>query len=232
MKKKILLIEDEPSIADNILYALESEGFEVVWAETGEKGEEKIRTQPIDCIVLDVGLPDWNGFELCKAIRRNHETPILFLTARSEEIDRVIGLEIGADDYVTKPFSPRELVARVKAILRRRKPSFSPAQFSSSLQASNLFQIDESRYQILFQGKPLKLSRYEYRILKILIHRPGQVFTRDKLMELAWDDPDSSLDRTVDAHIKNIRAELRKIDASEEWIETHRSLGYSLKETG
>jgi two-component system catabolic regulation response regulator CreB len=178
----------------------------------------------VDLILLDIGLPDMSGFDLCKEIRKTLNVPILFLTARADEIDRVVGLEIGGDDYMTKPFSPRELSARVKAILRRTQPSHS------SEMPAQAFEVDESRRQILYCGSPLDLSRYEYALLKTFIRRPGHVFSRDQLMELCWDEPDTSMDRTVDAHIKNIRNKLKNIKPDLDPIVTHRGTGYSLKE--
>jgi two-component system, OmpR family, catabolic regulation response regulator CreB len=224
MKPKILIVEDERAIAENIQYALETDGFETHCISTGTPALSILKKQPIDLVVLDIGLPDINGLELCKQIRKAHNLPIIFLTARSHEIDRVVGLEIGADDYVVKPFSPRELSARVKAVLRRSgQPTPSPS-------SSETFRIDESRHQIFFSNTPVELSRYEFNLLKILILRPGHVYSRDQLMELAWDEPEASMDRTVDAHIKNIRAKLKAIDPDMEPIVTHRGIGYALKE--
>jgi two-component system catabolic regulation response regulator CreB len=168
-----------------------------------------------------------NGFELCKEIRKTDSTPIIFLTARSGEVDRVVGLEIGADDYLVKPFSPRELTARVKAIFRRIQKN--GGDFSAK-DETGPFQIDEERYTISYFGSDLGLSRYEYRLLKVMIERPGRVLSRDQLMDLAWEEPEASMDRTVDAHIKSLRAKLKKVKPSEDPIQTHRGLGYSLKE--
>jgi two-component system catabolic regulation response regulator CreB len=224
MKPRILIVEDEPAIADTIQYALETDGFSTVCLASGQGVRTFLSKESVDLILLDVGLPDMSGFDLCKEIRKTLNVPILFLTARADEIDRVVGLEIGGDDYMTKPFSPRELSARVKAILRRTQPSRPsgiPAQ---------AFQVDESRRQILYFGSSLDLSRYEYALLKTFIRRPGHVFSRDQLMELCWDEPDTSLDRTVDAHIKNIRNKLRNIKPDLDPIVTHRGMGYSLKE--
>jgi two-component system catabolic regulation response regulator CreB len=175
-------------------------------------------------MILDIGLPDINGIELCKEIRKSRDLPIIFLTARSAEIDRVVGLEIGADDYVVKPFSPRELCARVKAVLRRTR---QPAADGPS---SRAFQLNESKRQISYFGSPVDLSRYEYNLLTPFIHRPGHVFSREQLMDLAWDEPEASMDRTVDAHIKNIRAKLKIIAPDIDPIITHRGVGYALKE--
>lgn len=237
MAVKILLIEDEPSIAETITYKLSTEGFECVWCATGADGLAELSRGAVDLVVLDVGLPDCSGFELCKTILKSYEVPIIFLTARAEEIDRVVGLEIGADDYMVKPFSPRELAARVKVVLRRteKKPKAEPAPTPAPAPAvrpgpSLPFIVDEGRFTITYHGEELKLSRYEYRILTVLIGRPGWVFSREKLMDMVWDVPESSMDRTVDAHIKSLRSKLRAVREDEEAIRTHRGLGYSLKE--
>ncbi len=225
MKPRILIVEDEPSIADNIQYALETDGFDAICFSEGIKALEYLDKEGVDLIVLDVGLPDINGFELCKDIRKKTNTPIIFLTARADEVDRIVGLEIGADDYVTKPFSPRELTARIKAVLRR-----TGTVRENPPENSSVFIVDESRRRITYLGKPLELSRYEFNILKTFINRPGHVFSRDKLMDMAWEEPEASLDRTVDAHIKNIRAKLRSIEPDSDPIITHRGIGYSLRE--
>ncbi len=224
MKNRILIVEDEPAILDNIQYALETDGFEAICFSAGISALEFLDREDVNLIVLDIGLPDINGFELCKQIRKKGNTPVLFLTARTDEVDRVVGLEIGADDYVTKPFSPRELTARIKAILRRTGPA------DSKISLNKAFQVDESRRRITYLGKILDLSRYEFNILKTFISRPGHVFSRDRLMDLAWEVPEASLDRTVDAHIKNIRSKLRAINPESDPITTHRGIGYSLKE--
>ncbi|MCG8689427.1 MAG: two-component system response regulator CreB [Desulfobacterales bacterium] len=225
MKKHILIVEDESSIAENIRYALETEGFETTWLSEGREVAALAGSGRIDLIVLDIGLPDYNGMELCKKIRTFSSIPVIFLTARSDEIDRVVGLEIGADDYMVKPFSPRELSARVKAILRRvgDKPAAAP-------DPTGRFELDEERFRISYCSRSLELPRYEFRILSLFIKNPGRVYTRELLMDLVWDDPEMSTDRTVDAHIKNIRAKLKKITPDLDPIQTHRSLGYLLRE--
>jgi len=224
MKPKILIVEDEPTIVDSIQYALETDGFDVRCLLSGSPVMPMLSREKMDLIILDIGLPDINGLELCKEIRKTHTIPIIFLTARADEVDRVVGLEIGADDYVVKPFSPRELAARVKAVLRRAAAA-SPAPSPSAV-----FAIDESRRQITYFNTPLALSRYEYDILKTFISRPGRVFSRDQLMDLVWDEPEASMDRTVDAHIKNIRAKLKLVNPDVDPVATHRGMGYSLKE--
>jgi two-component system catabolic regulation response regulator CreB len=226
MKPRILIVEDEPGIADTLQYALRTDGFEPAWAATGEEALAQMRAQPPALVVLDVGLPDINGFELFKRLRELGDVPVVFLTARNDEIDRVVGLELGADDYVPKPFSPRELVARVRSILRRAAKTAAPA----AAPPATPIQIDDGRRQIRFYGKPLELSRYEYGLLKTLASRPGHVFTRDALLERVWDDPGESLDRTVDAHVKTLRAKMKLIAPGLDPIRTHRGTGYALAE--
>ena len=229
MKPKILIIENEPAIADTIRYALETEGFEPVWCATGEEGLAQLQAQSPALSILDIGLPDMNGFEVFKRAQALSTAPIIFLTARSDEIDRVVGLELGADDYIAKPFSPRELVARIRTILRRSNKAGGPAQGFSMVCPAAL-QIDEERRAIRFYGQLLDLSRYEYGLLKTLITRPGRVYPRDELLALVWDEPGESTDRTVDAHIKMLRAKLKLIAPGVEAIRTHRGTGYALEE--
>ncbi|WP_354688679.1 beta-lactam response regulator transcription factor BlrA [Aeromonas sp. 19NY04SH05-1] len=220
-KRLIWLVEDEASIADTLIYALQTDGFEVEWFMLGQQLLTRLAQVQPDFLILDVGLPDISGFELCKQVRARSDVPLMFLTARSEEIDRLIGLEIGADDYVAKPFSPREVCARVRVILRRSQPT-APKQ-------SAALTLDEERARIHFHGQPLMLTRYEYLLLKTLIQSPGRVYSRQQLMDLVWQDAEESLDRTVDTHIKTIRAKLRDQDPDANLILTHRGLGYSLE---
>ena len=222
---RILLIEDEPGIADTVVYALNTEGFEAFWERTGSAGLACFRQQLPDLVILDIGLPDANGFDLCRTLRAEASVPVIFLTARHQEIDRVVGLEIGADDYVVKPFSPRELTARVRAVLRRSQPDTEG--HPSSAHAIGPFHLDEAACLIHYLDTPLNLSRYEYRLLQVLLHAPLRVYSRDQLLDLAWDGADS-VDRTVDTHIKTLRAKLRAVDATRNPIRTHRGLGYSL----
>jgi two-component system catabolic regulation response regulator CreB len=227
---KIMVVEDEPSIADNISYALTTEGYEPVCLGTGKEALEHLEKNDIALIVLDIGLPDINGFELLKEIRAKHNTPVICVTARDSEVDKVVGLEIGADDYVVKPFSPRELTARVRSVLRRASGAEMATEQPEEAHSS-AFSVDEQRYTISYHGEPLELSRYEYRLLAVLVSRPGMVFTREQLMNKAWEEPDMSLDRTVDTHIKTIRQKLKAIRSDEDIIVTHRGIGYSLKES-
>ncbi|MGA7278814.1 MAG: two-component system response regulator CreB [Desulfocapsaceae bacterium] len=224
-KPRILVVEDEPAIAETIQYALQTDGCEVVCLQAGNLVHELLDSEKVDLVILDIGLPDISGIELCKQIRRGSNVPIIFLTARSDEIDRVVGLEIGGDDYIVKPFSPRELAARVKAVLRRVRG------VSTERRQNNSFRIDMDRRQITYCGSLLELSRYEYNILIVFLESPGRVFSRDQLMERAWEEPDASMDRTVDAHIKNIRAKLKQVEPAADPIVTHRGVGYALTES-
>jgi two-component system catabolic regulation response regulator CreB len=227
-RQRILVVEDEPAIADTIIYALSTDGFEPHWCANGGAALEAVRAGNFALAVLDVGLPDINGFDLFKQLQQiGSGVPAIFLTARSGEIDKVVGLELGADDYIAKPFSPRELVARVRTVLRRVQRS-APTPVPPT--AAGGFAIDDERKLIRLRGRALDLSRTEYRLLKVLIERPGRVFSRDELMERAWDDPASAFDRTVDAHVKALRAKLREASPGDDPIVTHRGLGYSLRE--
>lgn len=254
-KPRILIAEDESGIADTLQYVLKSDGFIPVWCATAEEAIAQFAQEPPALAILDIGLPDLNGFELFKRLQALNqsmggpEVPMVFLTARSDEIDRVVGLELGADDYIAKPFSPRELVARVRTILRRsaRSGSGAPqgaagtnhvgvhqtaangAPAGSQVPVSP-FALDTERMQIRYYGRLLELSRYEYGLLRLLVQRPGRVFTRDEMLELVWDDSSDSFDRTVDAHIKTLRAKLKAIAPEVEPIRTLRGTGYALNE--
>jgi two-component system catabolic regulation response regulator CreB len=226
VRQSILVVEDEAAIAETITYALQTEGFTPVWRTTGREALAVLAAQPFALVVLDVGLPDLSGFDVCRELRKQHAVPVIFLTARSGEVDKIVGLELGADDYLAKPFSPRELTARVRAILRRTSgngggtPAAAPAGWTH----------DAGKCRIAFRGQPLDLTRNEYRLLAALLAAPGRVFSREQLMTAAWDDPGAALDRTVDAHIKTVRAKLRAVAPEADPIVTHRGLGYSLSE--
>jgi two-component system catabolic regulation response regulator CreB len=230
MRPPILIVEDEPGIADTLQYALRTDGFEPLWCATGEAALQAVAARAPALVILDVGLPDLSGFEVFKRLREASDVPVVFLTARADEIDRVVGLELGADDYVTKPFSPRELVARVRTVLRRTQRTGPSRPAALDPAAPKAFDLDEGRRQIRFYGRVLELSRYEYGLLKTLIARPGHVYSRDRLLELVWDDHAESIDRTVDAHVKTVRAKLKLIAPTLEPIRTHRGAGYALAE--
>ncbi|EMK02005.1 transcriptional regulatory protein, C-terminal domain protein [Leptospira sp. B5-022] len=175
-----------------------------------------------DLLVLDVGLPDSNGFEVLKELRRKYSIPVILLTARESELDRVLGLELGADDYMVKPFSPRELVARIRAVLRRYDGN-SEEKFTD-------FVMDDERKIIYYHGKSLSLTPYEYKTLVLFIKRRGKIFSRDEIMDLVWTEPEDSFDRAVDTVIKNLRARLKEVRPDLDPIETRRGQGYGLKE--
>ena len=213
----ILIVEDEAAIADTLIFALQGEGFTTTWLTLGQAALEHQRQTPADLIILDIGLPDITGFETCKQLRRFSEVPVMFLSARDGEIDRVVGLEIGADDYVVKPFSPREVTARVRAILKRIGPGAAPA----------VFQVDLERMQIAYRGQLLSLTRHEFRLLQCLLEQPERVFSREQLLDALGVPADAGYERSIDSHIKSVRAKLRLVRAEAEPIQTHRGLGYS-----
>jgi two-component system catabolic regulation response regulator CreB len=232
MKPRILIVEDDPGIADVLVYALNADGFEPHRFATGTDALAALPQLQPALVLLDIGLPDGNGLEVFQRIRALRPAqPVVFLTARSEEIDRVVGLELGADDYVAKPFSPRELLARVRTILRRSQRGPEPAAAPGPAPAAALpFEVDTERQRIRFYGQALELSRYEYGLLRTLVARPGRVYSRDELLTLVWDQHAESLDRTVDAHVKTVRAKLKAIAPHADPIRTHRGSGYALAE--
>jgi two-component system, OmpR family, catabolic regulation response regulator CreB len=240
----ILILEDEPSIAESLVFVLQSESFTTHWETLAGKALAYLQTTPVDLVVMDVGLPDMTGFEACKQLRKFSEVPVIFLTARGAELDRVIGLEIGADDYVVKPFSPRELAARVKAILKRTRlvtavGSAAPesiaahtsvtagAVLSSTTNTALEFIIDNDRKQISYHQQPLVLTRLEFSLLQTLVAQPGRVFSRDQLLDALGISPDAGYDRNIDGHIKTLRAKLRAIAPDAEPIKTQRGFGYA-----
>ncbi len=226
---RLLLVEDEPAIADTLVYVLENECHVVSHAMTGMDALAMQSAAAHDLAILDVGLPDMTGFDLCRKLREKWPIPVLFLTARGGELDRVLGLEIGGDDYVTKPFSPREVAARVKAILRRT----GAGAVSLPEVVAGALVVDDVEKRIRCGAERIDLTAHEYRMAAVLISRPGRVFTREQLLEHAWDDPGAVTDRTVDTHVKSLRAKLREACAgAEEMIVTRRGLGYSYSPQG
>ncbi|MBV8871660.1 MAG: two-component system response regulator CreB [Metakosakonia sp.] len=222
---RIWLVEDEASIAETLIYMLQQDGFAVTSFERGLPVLDEAARQLPDLAILDVGLPDISGFELCRRLlARAPGLPVLFLTARSDEVDKLLGLEMGADDYIAKPFSPREVCARVRTVLRR----FQKATVQSSLLRVGQFELDEEAAIVRWCGDILPLTRYEFLLLKTLLHAPGRVFSRQQLMDLVWTDAEESFDRTVDTHIKTLRAKLRAVNSELSPINTHRGMGYSL----
>lgn len=217
----ILLVEDEPAIAETVLYALRAEGFAAEHLLLGGSVLPRLAQGGIDLLILDVGLPDRSGFEVCRELRTRHALPVIFLTARSDEVDRVLGLELGGDDYLAKPFSPRELVARVRARLRRHDTG-APVR-------AGRFEVDAEAHRITLDGRPLALTRYEYALLAELLRRPGAILSRAQLLDRVWGDALESGERTVDTHVKTLRAKLREQDPAFDPIRTHRGLGYAIE---
>ena len=222
---QILIVEDEVAIADTLVFALQADGFATRWVRLANEALDLLRTQPFDLVILDVGLPDSSGFEACKALRQFSEVPVMFLTARGSEVDRVVGLEIGADDYVVKPFSPREVAARVRAILKRSRGNIGNGQTAAAPDAE--FHIDADKAQIAFLGKPLKLTPHEFHLLGKLVAHPARVWSREQLLDALGQPADAGYERNVDTHIKSLRAKLREIAPSRDPIQTHRGFGYS-----
>lgn len=219
---RILLVEDERGIWEALALAFSREAFEVQQCSLGRDAIAAVRSRAPDLVVLDVGLPDTTGFEVCKALRSFSEVPIIFLTARGEELDRVLGLELGADDYLSKPFSPRELIARVRAVLKRSRGTGAPlvAQTEVGLRR------DPDHACIRWRGEALALTRAEYLLLGALMEAKGRVLSRSQMMA-AWDDPDMTGERTVDVHVRALRAKLKLAGADPACIATHRGFGYS-----
>lgn len=223
----ILIVDDEPSIADTLAYALRTESYAPSCVGLGQEALSALRTGEYALVILDIGLPDINGFDVCRELRRHSNVPVIFLTARTDEIDRVIGLELGADDFVSKPFSPREVVSRVRAILRRSRRSVHPPSTDRAM-----FAVDTDGARIAYFGVWLSLTRYEFGMLSVLLEKPGKVYSRARLMEMVWSDAAETMDRTVDAHIKTLRAKLRAVRPGVDPIGTHRGLGYSIRSEG
>ncbi len=217
----ILVVDDEPNIVELAKLYLEQEGYHVERVGNGSDALLKLNSAKPSLIVLDLMLPDIDGFEVCRQIRKKSDVPILMLTARKEDVDKIVGLELGADDYLTKPFNPRELVARVKAILRRYQSGLRPGQ---AIEVGNL-RIDPARHEATIDGQPLRLRTKEFDLLATLAQNLGVVLTRDRLLEMVWETDYYGETRTVDIHINHLRDKLSGANAS---IETVRGIGYKM----
>ncbi len=222
MNNNILIIDDDTELTDLLAQYLEPEGFTVVCVHDGESGVKKALNQPFDAIVLDVMLPKLNGFEVLKAIREHLETPVLMLTARGDDIDRIVGLEIGADDYLPKPCNPRELVARLRAILRRTQKIPAPKPI---IEEHNIV-VDCSKRHVTLAGEYLELTNAEFKILEMLIKSPGQAFSKEELTEYALGRKYTAYDRSIDVHISNLRNKLGDNTQGEPIVKTVRGFGY------
>jgi two-component system, OmpR family, catabolic regulation response regulator CreB len=229
----VLIVEDELSIADTLVFALSGDGFTTHWVRLAREAVSCVEKGGFDFVILDVGLPDTSGFEACKAIRRTSEVPVLFLTARAEEIDRVVGLEIGADDYVVKPFSPREVAARVRAILKRTgarlaaAPSAAAGHIPPGIPAD--FHVDHERRTVSYRNQRLKLTAHEFRLFAQLFAQPERVFSRQQLLDAIGAGADANYERNIDGHIRSLRAKIRELTPDRDPIQTHRGFGYSYR---
>ena len=226
MSDLILIVEDEPKLAALVRDYLQAAGFRSEWLADGRLALERLKTGPMPAaVLLDVMLPGLDGLEVCRAVRAFSDVPILINSARVEELDRLLGLELGADDYVCKPFSPRELVARVKALLRRAQGRLAPATL---LPAGGGFAVDEAGQRIVWQEQALALTPVEFRLLRQLLQHPGRVFERAQLLDLIHEDFRDVSDRAVDSHIKNIRRKLAALEPAQECIASVYGVGYRL----
>jgi phosphate regulon transcriptional regulator PhoB len=226
-QKKILIADDEKDIVELIAYNLEREGYAVVMAFDGQKAWERVNADKPDLVVLDLMMPEISGMEVCRMIRRQAATaalPIIMLTAKSDSVDRILGLEIGADDYMTKPFHVRELIARVRAVLRRSE-RLSEDDMSESLDYAGLH-IDLKSYRVTVDGKPVELSSREFRLLQFLISHPGRVYSREQLLDRVWGDEAFVEPRTVDVHISRLRGAIETSKENPRYILTVRGIGY------
>ncbi len=226
MDKKILIVEDEQAIVDIITFNLQKEGYTVIAAFDGEEGVEKAKAENPDLILLDLMLPKMDGYEVCKYLRRSMSTPIIMLTAREEEVDKILGLELGADDYITKPFSMRELMARVKANIRRQALDAASATGESDMLTFGELEIDLTAMQVKKSGKLIELSPREFDLIKFLATQPGKVFSRETLMEKVWNYQFFGDVRTVDVTIRRLREKIEINPSEPEYIVTRRGSGY------
>jgi len=217
MAERILIVEDEPKIAEILRDYLVREGYETSHLDRGDLVEDWVRDNRTDVVLLDLMLPGKNGLEVCKGLRSFSDSAIIMVTARVEEIDRLLGLELGADDYICKPFSPREVVARVKAVLRRGKRQAA---------ADPGLVLDEAGYKACLRGKDLGLTAVEFQLLKVLVAQPGRIFSRDQLMDAMYRDERVVSDRTVDSHVKKLRKKIADVLPDREIIHSVYSVGY------
>jgi len=224
-RKKILVVDDEAKVGDLVRAYLEKDGYDVMLAYNGKTAVEMTRSRKPDLVILDLNLPEMDGLQVCRTVRTFSSVPIIMVTARDEEVDKIIGLQIGADDYVTKPFSPRELAARVSAVLRR----YSEEPRESSRIMSGDLALDLEKHEAKYGDNPVSLTAAEFKLLSVLARSPGRVFTRLQLMDAGFGEAYEGYDRTIDAHIKNIRQKLSKTaENAENIVVTVRGVGYKL----
>jgi two-component system, OmpR family, response regulator RegX3 len=230
--ERILIADDEPSVRDSVGYALRQEGFDVILAVDGDDAEEKLGDDnpEFDLLVLDIMMPGRSGLDLCRDVRGRSPVPIILLTAKDAEVDKVVGLEVGADDYVTKPFSVRELLGRVRAQLRRRELDRSSATGVAATIEAGSVRIDLARHLVTVRGEPINLTRSEFQVLRLLAGRPGQVFSRQEIMEELWQSEFQGDVRACDVHISNLRQKIERDPQEPELVLTVRGVGYKLAE--
>jgi two-component system phosphate regulon response regulator PhoB len=225
VRPKVVLIEDERDIVELVRYNFRKEGFEVESFSRGEEGLQYLRRHPADLVLLDIMLPDRDGFEICRRLRaeeRLKSLPVIFLTAKGEEIDRVLGLEIGADDYVVKPFSPRELVARAKAVLRRQT---RPAESAEVVETRDL-RLDARTQEVTVRGRSVELSTLEFKLLHFLASHPRRIFSREQLLDEVWGRDRFVTPRTVDVHMRRLREKIEDHPEKPQYLQTVRGAGY------
>ena len=226
---RILLVDDETAIQTLLSYPLQKDGYEVVRAGDGREALARFREQPFDLVVLDVMMPRLDGLEVCRRLRSQSSVPIIMLTAKAEEVDKVLGLELGADDYITKPFSVREFRSRVKAVLRRAALAQPDEGFEEPIQQGDL-RIDFERRQVEVRDEPVRLTYVEFEVLAALARNPGRVFSRTMLLERVWGDSSYRDPRTIDVHIRHLREKLEREPKHPELILTVRGVGYRFRD--
>jgi two-component system, OmpR family, response regulator RegX3 len=227
---RILVVDDELSVRESVGYALEQEGFQVTLAADGEEAEGQISDGNFDLLILDIMMPGKSGLDLCREVRAHSPVPIILLTAKDAEVDKVVGLEVGADDYVTKPFSVRELLGRVRAQLRRRELDRTSSQREGKTIDAGPVRIDLARHLVTIRNEPVNLTRSEFQVLRLLAERPGQVFSRLEIMEELWQSEFSGDVRACDVHISNLRQKIERDPQEPELVLTVRGVGYRLAE--
>jgi DNA-binding response OmpR family regulator len=229
-KERILIVEDEPAVARGLEYGLTRAGYDVLWADTGRRALDLARSRDPHLILLDIRLPDISGFDVCRQLRaEGKRQPILMLTARDEEIDKVLGLELGADDYVVKPYNLRELISRVRALLRRAFGDLATVSVGDRVRFGDV-ELDLERLRVTRRGKVVELTPIEFRLLRYLVTHPDRPFTRDALIEAVWGyDSDVGSDRTVDVHVRHLREKLEDDPANPRWLVTVRGVGYKFE---
>jgi len=229
---RILIADDEPSVRESVGYALEQEGFDVTLAIDGDDADAKVGDDPpgFDLLILDIMMPGRSGLDICRDVRARSAVPIILLTAKDAEVDKVVGLEVGADDYVTKPFSVRELLGRVRAQLRRRElDRHAPGAAGKTIEAGSV-RIDLARHLVTINGEPVNLTRSEFQVLRLLADSPGQVFSRLEIMEELWQSEFQGDVRACDVHISNLRQKIEPDPQDPEIVLTVRGVGYKLAE--